>query len=63
MGRSRTISEIKSDFGQKSHFLLPWGFPLEFCNGGGLKKPRLMPLPDDRNSFMIFPFVEMQYHM
>jgi len=54
MGLSRTVSEIKGDFGQKLHFfLLPRvfnspadGFPLEFCNAGENQKTRVMRLPD-----------------
>jgi len=41
MGLSRTVSEVNSDFGRKSHIfptLCTRGVPLEFCTGGGLQK-------------------------
>jgi len=50
MGLSRTISEINSDFGRKSHnsptpvyLATQLRGPLEFCNGGSAQKPVSCP--------------------
>ena len=36
-------------------------FTLEFCNGSGARKTRMMPLPECQKSVTISPFVLTQY--
>ena len=62
----RTVFEINGVFSRKSqifptylHFnALPhWQVLLEFCNGGGAKKTKVMPLPDSEKCLTICVFV------
>ena len=37
------------------------GFPLEFCNGGGVEKNGMIPLAECQRNVTTFPFIHAQY--